>query len=58
MIDILFEQRITQNTGLASEAIWYAVNETFETSGRVSGIQFPLAFLILPIVSIAEQPQS
>ena len=27
MIDVLFEQRIIQNTGLAAEAIWQAVHE-------------------------------
>ncbi len=29
MIDVLFEQRIIQNTGLGAEAIWQAVYEAF-----------------------------
>ena len=33
MIDVLFEQRIIQNTGLAAEAIWQAVNEAHELKG-------------------------
>lgn len=49
MIDVLFEQRVIQNTGLAAEAIWQAVQEAFEASGRTEGVSFPLAFLILPL---------
>jgi hypothetical protein len=49
MIDILFEQRVIQNTGLAAETIWQAVNESFEASGRTEGVTLPLAFLILPL---------
>ena len=50
MIDVLFEQRVTQNTGLAAEAIWMAVNEAYECSGRTEGISLPFGFLVLPIV--------
>lgn len=49
MIDILFEQNIIQNTGLAAEAIWQAVNEAYETNGRTEGVPFPLVFLVLPL---------
>lgn len=49
MIDVLFEQRVTQNTGLAAETIWQAVYETYEASGRTGGVAFPLSFLILPL---------
>lgn len=49
MIDILFEQNIIQNTGLAAEAIWQAVNETYETKGRTEGVPFPFVFLVLPL---------
>lgn len=49
MIDVLFEQRIVQNTGLGAEVIWSAVNEAYEMSGRTSGVMFPLAFLVLPL---------
>jgi len=49
MIDILFEQNIIQNTGLAAEAIWQAVNEAYETKGRAEGVPFPLVFLVLPL---------
>lgn len=49
MIDVLFEQRVIQNTGLAAEAIWQAVLETYERNGRTAGVPFPLAFLVLPL---------
>jgi hypothetical protein len=49
MIDVLFEQRVIQNTGLAAEAIWQAVHETYEVNGRTEGVSLPLAFLILPL---------
>jgi hypothetical protein len=49
MIDILFEQRVIQNTGLAAEAIWYAVNEAYLAQGKAGGVPFPLVFLILPL---------
>ena len=48
MIDVLFEQRIIQNTGLAAEAIWQAVHEAYELRGRTDGVSFPLVFLVLP----------
>jgi len=49
MIDVLFEQRVIQNTGLAAEAIWQAVSEAYETNGRTEGVTLPLAFLVLPL---------
>ena len=49
MIDVLFEQRVIQNTGLAAEAIWQTVHEAFEASGRTEGVSLPLAFLVLPL---------
>ena len=49
MIDILFEQRVVQNTSLAAEAIWHAVHTAFEAKGRAEGVSLPLAFLILPL---------
>jgi hypothetical protein len=49
MIDVLFEQRVIQNTGLAAEAIWQAVQEAYEAKGRAEGVSLPLAFLVLPL---------
>src|SRR6478609_9733423 len=49
MIDVLFEQRVVQNTGLAAEAIWQAVHEAYEARGRTEGVALPLSFLILPL---------
>ena len=49
MIDVLFEQRVIQNTGLAAEAIWQAVHEAYESNGRTEGVTLPLAFLVLPL---------
>jgi len=49
MIDVLFEQRIIQNTGLAAEAIWQAVSEAYEARGRAEGVPLPMAFLVLPL---------
>src|SRR5690242_6068951 len=49
MIDVLFEQRVIQNHGLAAEAIWYSVYEAFDTKGRTEGVSLPLAFIVLPL---------
>lgn len=49
MIDVLFEQRVIQNTGLAAETIWYAVNEAYLAKGRAEGTPFALVFLVLPL---------
>ncbi len=49
MIDVLFEQRVIQNTGLAAEVIWQAVLDAYETKKRIAGVPFPLAFLVLPL---------
>ncbi|HTI70841.1 MAG TPA: three component ABC system middle component [Candidatus Limnocylindria bacterium] len=49
MIDVLFEQRVIQNTGLAAEAIWHAVHEAYQLKSRTEGVPFPLIFLILPL---------
>lgn len=50
MIDVLFEQRIAQNPGLGAEAIWHAVNETYEERNRTEGMPLLLVFLVLPLV--------
>jgi hypothetical protein len=49
MIDVLFEQRVIQNTGLAAEAIWQAVNEAYNAKGRAEGVPLALIFLVLPL---------
>lgn len=49
MIDVLFEQRVIQNTGLAAEAIWQAVHEAYEIKGRTEGVPLPLVFIVLPL---------
>lgn len=49
MIDVLFEQRVIQNTGLGAEAIWYAANETYSAKSRAEGVPLPLIFLVLPL---------
>lgn len=49
MIDVLFEQRVIQNTGLAAEAIWQAVHEAYEAKGRAEGVALPMVFLVLPL---------
>ena len=48
-MDILFEQKVTQNAALAAETIWQAVVEAYTASGRRTGISIPLAMLILPL---------
>jgi len=49
MIDVLFEHRVIQNTGLAAETIWQAVNEAYNSKGRADGVPLPLVFLVLPL---------
>jgi hypothetical protein len=49
MIDVLFEQRIVQNSALAAESIWQAVHEAHQATGRVDGVGLALTFIVLPI---------
>lgn len=49
MIDVLFEQHVIQNTGLAAESIWQAVYEAYNAKRRTGGVPFPLVFLVLPL---------
>jgi hypothetical protein len=49
MIDILFEQRVVQNTGLAAESMWHAVHEAYEAKGRADGVALPLILIVLPL---------
>lgn len=49
MIDVLFEQQVIQNTGLAAEAIWQAVHDAYEANDRTQGVSLPLVFLVLPL---------
>jgi hypothetical protein len=49
MMDILFEQHVAQNTGLAAEAIWQTVQSAHEAKGRAEGVPLALAFLVLPL---------
>ena len=49
MTDVLFEQRVVQNPALAAEAIWQAVREAHEATGRADGVTLPLTFLVLPL---------
>jgi len=49
-VDALFEQHIVQNEALGAEALWQAVAEAYESSGRVHGVRLPLIFVVLPIV--------
>lgn len=48
-MDILFEQHVIQNTGLAAETIWQAVEAAYEAKHRVEGAPLALAFLVLPL---------
>jgi Family of unknown function (DUF6521) len=49
MIDVLFEQQVIQNTGLAAEAIWQTVHDAYEANDRTQGVPLPLVFLVLPL---------
>jgi len=57
-MDLLFEQRLTNNTALASHLISIAVRECFEANLRKSGIEFPLIFTILPLVFHSQTAES
>lgn len=50
MIDVLFEQQVVQNPGLGAEALWYAVNATYQEKDRTEGFPLLLAFIVLPLV--------
>lgn len=54
-----------QNTGLAAETIWYAVNEAYQAKGKAEGVPFPIVFLVLPLafhqrsaIALAKKTQS
>ena len=49
MIDVLFEQQVIQNTGLAAEVIWQTVHDAYEANDRTHGVSLPLIFLVLPL---------
>ncbi|MCH8012994.1 MAG: hypothetical protein IIA61_13790 [Candidatus Marinimicrobia bacterium] len=49
-MDLLFEQKLTNNTALASHLISMAIRECFESKERKSGVELPLVFTILPLV--------
>lgn len=49
MIDVLFEQQVIQNTGLAAEVIWQTVHDAYEANDRTQGVSLPLIFLVLPL---------
>jgi hypothetical protein len=49
-MDLLFEHKLTNNTALASHLIYIAVKECFELNERRAGVEFPLVFMILPLV--------
>lgn len=57
-MDLLFEQRLTNNTVLASYLISIAVRECFEANERKSGVEFPLIFAVLPLVFHSQTAQS
>jgi ABC-3C biological conflict system middle component len=48
-MDILFEQHVIQNTGLAAETIWQAVEAAYEAKHRTEGVPLALAFMVLPL---------
>ena len=48
-MNFLFEQKVIQNTGLATELIWQAANEAYKANGKTGGVAFPLIFLVLPL---------
>lgn len=49
-MDILFEQKIVQNTALSMELIHIVVVEHYKKNRAITGLKFPLAFLILPML--------
>ena len=49
-MDLLFEQKLTHNKVLASHLISVATKECFEANERISGVEFPLVFTVLPLV--------
>lgn len=49
-MDALFEQRIIQNTGFATELIHLVVSDVYRINEERAGLPFPLVFLILPLL--------
>ena len=49
-MDCLFEQNVSQNTALSMELLHVTIIEYYKESKGVTGLKFPLAFLVLPMV--------
>ncbi|MBR6059926.1 MAG: hypothetical protein IKP58_17295 [Victivallales bacterium] len=49
-MDALFELDLVQNTGLAAEVIFTTVLSYYKERNSISGLPFPLAFLVLPLL--------
>lgn len=48
-MDVLFEQNVVQNTGLAAEVLFVVVREFYDKKSQTEGLPFPLMFLVLPL---------
>ncbi len=49
-MDLLFELQLTNNPALASYLLSVAVKECYELREQASGVEFPLIFIVLPLV--------
>lgn len=49
-MDCLFEQNVSQNTALAMELLHVTIIEYYRESKGITGLKFPLVFLVLPMV--------
>lgn len=49
-MNVLFEQNITQNSGLAAELLFIVICEYFNRKQQLEGLPFPLIFLVLPLL--------
>ncbi len=49
-MDILFEQKLIQNTALAMELLHAVILEHYKKNKATTGLKFPLIFLVLPLL--------
>ena len=49
-MDILFEQRLVQNSALSVQILYTVINTFFLEKNKTQGLEFPLAFVVLPLI--------
>jgi len=49
-MDILFEQRLIQNSALSMQILHIVINTFYLEKNKTQGLEFPLVFIVLPFI--------